>query len=420
MAKLRVGVAVFEEFNPTDGGAFSYQDLLLKSINDYEFHPDIEIVNIIFYNKTKKEFSVLKKESIYIKRGLGLSLRDKIKTSSSKYLNLKLTRRNPVINFFSSVVLKKRDKLAEEILRKHNIDLIYYLQPEWEILNYPFIATHWDNCHKSIPPFPEVALDGMYEKRERYHLYTLNKALAILCESHAGVAEVMKLNSYHEHKIKMVPIFAGEVIDKHYSKEEQEETLKRYKLQKEKYFIYPAQFWAHKNHYNLIMAFQSLISENKDDQLKLVLCGSDKGNFEYITSVIKSLSLTDRILTPGFVSVKDLNIFYKNALALTMPTFLGPSNMPLIEAAHLRCPVICSESEGHKEILEKNALYFSPADPASIKKALMQVLDPNLREHLKESAYQYIQQSHFNLDNALQTLNNVFLDIIPIRKTWGY
>ncbi|HEX8333334.1 MAG TPA: hypothetical protein VF622_11960, partial [Segetibacter sp.] len=76
MTKLRVGVAVFEEFNPTDGGAFSYQDLLLKSINNFQFHPGVEIVNIIFYNKEKRQISELKKEVIYLKRGLGLSLRD--------------------------------------------------------------------------------------------------------------------------------------------------------------------------------------------------------------------------------------------------------------------------------------------------------------------------------------------------------
>ncbi|HEX8332396.1 MAG TPA: glycosyltransferase family 1 protein, partial [Segetibacter sp.] len=311
-------------------------------------------------------------------------------------------------------------KQAENLLRDNKIDLIYYLRPEWEILNYPFIATHWDNCHKSIPPFPEVALDGMYEKREKYHLYTLNKALAILCESYAGVKEVQKLNTYQEDKIKMLPIFAGEVINKSYPETEQQQTLSKFNLQKEKYFIYPAQFWAHKNHYNIITAFQKLIAETKDEQLKLVLCGSDKGNFDYITDVIRSLSLTDRILTPGFVSVKELNIFYRNAIALTMPTFLGPSNMPLIEAAHLRCPVLCSDLEGHREILGDNALYFAPTDSDSMKNAMVQILDKQRREQLSESAYLYIQQSHFNLENALNILNRTLCELIPIRKTWGY
>jgi glycosyltransferase involved in cell wall biosynthesis len=287
-------------------------------------------------------------------------------------------------------------------------------------LNYPFIATHWDNCHKSIPPFPEVALDGMYEKREKYHLYTLNKALAILCESNAGVTEVTRLNTYHPAKIKMLPIFAGDVINQAYSHEEQQQTLSTHKLEKEKYFIYPAQFWAHKNHYNLIIAFQKLVAQTNDKQLKLVLCGSDKGNCEYVKDVIKSLSLTDRVLTPGFVSIKELNIFYKNAVALTMPTFLGPSNMPLIEAAHLKCPVLCSDSEGHREILGENALYFSPTDSESLKDAMVQILDKERREQLSGSAYSYIQQSHFNLDNALNILNKTLVELIPIRKTWGY
>jgi glycosyltransferase involved in cell wall biosynthesis len=288
------------------------------------------------------------------------------------------------------------------------------------VLNYPFIATHWDNCHKSIPPFPEVALDGMYEKRERYHLYTLNKALAILCESHTGVAEVKKLNTYHDDKIKMLPIFAGEVIKQNYTYDEHQEILSKYKLQKEKFFIYPAQFWAHKNHYNLIVAFKDLIAETNDTELKLVLCGSDKGNFAYIAEVIKSFSLTDRILTPGFISVKELNVFYKNAIALTMTTFLGPSNMPLIEAAHLKCPVLCSDSAGHREILGDNALYFAPTDSIAIKNAMSQIQDEQLRQKLSEFAHEYIQHSHFNVDNALKILNDILKELIPIRKTWGY
>jgi glycosyltransferase involved in cell wall biosynthesis len=218
----------------------------------------------------------------------------------------------------------------------------------------------------------------------------------------------------------VVPIFAGEVISISFSQEEQQQTLSKFHLQKERYFIYPAQFWAHKNHYNLIVAFKKLISETKDDNLKLVLCGSDKGNFDYITGVIRSLSFTDRVLTPGFISVKELNILYKNALALTMSTFLGPSNMPLIEAAHLRCPVLCSDSEGHREILGDNALYFAPADADAIKEAMIKILNKQLREELSESAYRYIQKSPFNLDNALTILNKTLYELIPIRKTWGY
>ena len=420
MNKLRVGIVVFEEFNPTDGGAYSYQELLLKSINEFQFHPKIEIVNIIFYKNRKNEVSEFKKESIYIKRGVGGSLRDSVKHSTIKYLNLQITRRNPLVNFLSAYVLKKRNLKAEEILRENKIDLIYYLRTEWEVLNYPFIATHWDNCHKSIPPFPEVALDGMYEKRERYHLYTLNKALAILCESNAGAAEVRRLNCYDETKIKVLPIFAGDVINKKFTPEEQQKTLLKYKLEKEKFFLYPAQFWAHKNHYNLILAFNKFIKENSDDKLKLVLCGSDKGNLAYIKEVITFLSLNDRVLVPGFISVEELNHLYTNALALTMSTFLGPTNMPLIEAAHLICPVLCSNLSGHKEILGDNAIYFSPADADSIKDAMNKILDESLRKKLKASAFIHIQQSHFNVTKALKILNEIFCEIIPIRKTWGH
>jgi glycosyltransferase involved in cell wall biosynthesis len=103
-----------------------------------------------------------------------------------------------------------------------------------------------------------------------------------------------------------------------------------------------------------------------------------------------------------------------------MATFLGPSNMPLIEAAHLKCPVLCSDFAGHREILGDNALYFSPTDSNAIKNAMSRILDKQLRNSLSESAHNYIQQSHFTVDNALKILNDILKELIPIRKTWGY
>ncbi len=418
MDKLRVGVIVDQDYQPAEGGGYSYYNILLQGINKFHFHPEIEIVNVVFYNKRIPQLNFTK-ETIYIPGGYISNLRNALKKTTSKYQNSFFTRQNPVLNYFATSATNRTKKKAAELLKHHRIDLIYYLKTELDVLNYPFIATHWDIGHKSMDAFPEVALDGAYEKRENYYLYTLNKAFVIVCESEAGARELKKHYSLYENKIKVVPIFGAEAFNQEVSEKEQSEILLRYNIEKEKFFIYPSMFWPHKNHYHLILAFNKLVLESNDHRLKLILCGSDKGNLQYIQQLVRSLSLTKQVIIPGFVSQNELYTFYKNATALAMPSYLGPTNMPLIEAAHLNCPVCCSDFEGHKEILGNNALYFDPSNVDAIKNTLQQVLDKNVRDKLRTFANEHLRKSPFNLSNSLQELEKVLLQVKSKRKTWG-
>jgi len=56
--------------------------------------------------------------------------------------------------------------------------------------------------------------------------------------------------------------------------EKQNEILRKYDLIKNQFFFYPAQFWAHKNHFGLVSAFARFLKSNPD--YKLVLSGTDK------------------------------------------------------------------------------------------------------------------------------------------------
>src|SRR3954452_7591138 len=66
MNKLRVGVIVYADSHPTEGGGHTYYHNLLKGINRFNFSPDIEIINIVFYKKTIPSLN-LQKSSIYIR-----------------------------------------------------------------------------------------------------------------------------------------------------------------------------------------------------------------------------------------------------------------------------------------------------------------------------------------------------------------
>ena len=211
-----------------------------------------------------------------------------------------------------------------------------------------------------------------------------------------------------------MPIFAGNCIEEQVKEERQAEILQQYGLAKHKFFFYPAQFWAHKNHVNLIKAFAEL--NKKHPEYKLVFTGSDKGNKAYIQTLVKELGLKDKVVFAGFVENAAINTFYKNATALTMASFFGPTNMPPIEAMHIGCPVICSDIAGHREILGDAALYFDAKDADSILKCMEQMIVS--RDKYIEVICSQAKISVFTIDEALRRINQYMLELIPIRTTW--
>ena len=150
-----------------------------------------------------------------------------------------------------------------------------------------------------------------------------------------------------------------------------------------------------------------------------MLCGSDKGNINYIRERTDRLGLNQHVNIPGYVSDKELYVFYKNSLALVMPTYLGPTNIPLLEAAELGCPVLCSDLPGHRELLEDAALYFDPANAADIRRCMLAIQDAALRRQLVTAGRQRVAGSPFNLEKSLQALEAILLETLPVRKAWG-
>jgi len=65
---------------------------------------------------------------------------------------------------------------------------------------------------------------------------------------------------------------------------------------------------------------------------------------------------------------------YKQALALVMPTYFGPTNIPPLEAFKLGCPVLYSDLPGLRDQVKGAALLLDLKDPESLVKNLLKVI----------------------------------------------
>ncbi len=410
MSKLKVGIVLNQDQLPESGGGYSYYVSLINAIDHFTFSENLDIFFIKFSNKRSHSFNkkcysidvsrIKKNDYIYILCWL--------LTKALRIVSLGFGKRL----FINNDSLKNRINRKIEIkLKEYNVELLYYLVPTQTDLNYPYIITSWDLGHKSMYAFPEVSMNNTFVKRNDYHKQVLQHAFAIFAESETGKNELISFEQINHERIYIMPLFAGDIIKLGLSEDQIIANINKYQLAENSFFFYPAQFWSHKNHYNLLIAFKELCK--KYENVKLVLTGADKGNLIYIRETIETLEIRDKVIIPGFVTVEELYSFYIRATALVMPTFLGPTNMPLMEAYELGCKVLCSDLAGHKELMGNDATYFNPANAEAIFKCLEDVIEaPSVTKRR-------VPNGRFSVERSVVCMNDNLSKLSPIRKTFG-
>lgn len=409
---MKICVWLDRPVNKSSGGVYTYIDTLIRGIDNFSFHPGVEIIFLSVHSQSN-----VGKPSINItEHQLGLPIFIKVIRRIFKLISNDVFEN--IINLIDQKEKKIKDKSITEYLKQEGVKLIFYPMQQTSVIDgIPFILNNWDLAHYTTYAFPEIADGGGFYKRNDWYVNIMPGALMIFCETEAGKKEISHYLNFNPDKIKVLPIFSsGLLINLKLSTQEQLTILEKLNIKKQQFFFYPAQFWAHKNHYTLIKAFHKFIGQYPDH--KLLLCGGDNGNGEYIKSYVKTLSLEKNVLFTGFIEDDALYTLYKNAAALIMPTFLGPSNIPPIEALHLECPVLCSDLDGHKEMLNDAALYFNPLDDISILESMKAIMDGPTRLQIQQNQREVSKTTHHTIEKALIKLEDHFIEAMNIRNCW--
>ena len=81
-------------------------------------------------------------------------------------------------------------------------------------------------------------------------------------------------------------------------------------------------------------------------------------------SLAHDLGVEKQVHYLGYVPDAHMSALYGAAVALVMPTFFGPTNIPILEAWALGCPVLTSDIRGVREQAGDAAVL---ADPRSVE-----------------------------------------------------
>jgi alpha-1,3-rhamnosyl/mannosyltransferase len=129
----------------------------------------------------------------------------------------------------------------------------------------------------------------------------------------------------------------------------------------ERFFVYPAITYPHKNHLVLIDAFARLNKMHSD--VKLVLTGA-KGSMETrIAEEVRKLGIEKSVRRLGYVPMTDLDALYHEATALTFPSRFEGFGAPVLEAMSRMCPVIAADATALPEVVRDAGRLVSPDNP---------------------------------------------------------
>jgi glycosyltransferase involved in cell wall biosynthesis len=378
---MRIGIVPIED--PHFGGVYQYSATMLETLRqcsaqgcDDEFvvfsarvRPPVSSVSA---DRKWAIRSLLEEEPVSRKQQILEFLRSAIGEGPYRDALRRLLGR-PVGKEQQEADLNRRNlkEFATEQLRREGVELMLFPSPlslafETQV---PYVVAIHDLQHRLQPQFPEVSAGGEWERREYLFRNATRYATLLLADSEVGKEDI--LNFYAEfgvtpNQVKVLPFLPANYLMPDILEEERNRIRTTHKLP-QRYLFYPAQFWPHKNHKRIVQSIGLL--KDRGMRVDVVFCGSYAGKirnrtFREVMTLASRLGIEDRIHYRGYVSDHDMSGLYAEAAGLVMPTFFGPTNIPVVEAWALGCPVLTSDIRGIREQVRDAGIL---ADPRSIE-----------------------------------------------------
>ena len=307
--------------------------------------------------------------------------------------------------------------LAREVQRKH-IEILWFNHFVPIHIGVPYVLNIFDLQHRLQPWFPEVSAGGQWEQREAAWATSVRRAALVNVGSQEAKEQLCHFYGVPLENVRVLPFptpqHAIDIAEGKTTASANQNVRAKYGI-KNDFLFYPAQFWSHKNHVNLLLALNLL--RQKGRHLSLVLTGSDHGNLPHVQKTCRDLDLDDLVHFCGFVPYEDVLAFYGQARALSYVSFFGPENLPPLEAMALGCPVVLSNIAGVETLHGDGPVLVEPSDPASIAAGIEFVLDnPDaVRDRVRRAREVAVANDCVRYMEEFQRMLDGFE---PIRRCW--
>ena len=400
-------IGIYLEGSPEMGGGFFQSlksSLLLLDIKEHNQKIELIITN--------------KKTEIYLKK---------------KNIQNKLFKLNKAFGYFSQLFevdclkdILNKIKINHpfyNFIKKNKYDLVIFLGPS-QMCKFckevSFISNIWDLDHKKNSQFPEHNLNNIYEQKEKLLKEIVSRAFKILVPHESNKSDL--INYYKADKNRVITQNFIPMLPTIYNENKHDVKLYKnlfdnFKLPKDKIIIfYPAQFWAHKNHKYIIDAAEILKKENNEKYL-FVFCGGKKENFKYIKNLIIKKQLDNSIKIFNYISDNEVISFYLNSDGVIMPTYCGPTNLPLYESFYFKKIIFYTEDLIPNDRINDHLIKIDISSPTDLCKKLQIYSDTKKIDEMVEDNY-YFYKLICNENDFKDTYKKLLDDFSYLSRRW--
>lgn len=372
------------------GGIYQYSiallNILSKSNNDFKFYilcfePEDKLTELV-ENTNHFEF---------------------VKTKKPKYSTPVLHSYRFFNRFFKVLKINKsliKKDLYDCIISEYNVDIIH--SPTQTIVlkdNVKNITTMHDvqELH-----FPEYFSSEERAKRAVNYKKAIDGSGAVIVSYNHIKKDIIKYFNKPENQVFTILLDMQELwFDK--IKTSDKSLLNKFDLP-QKYLLYPASTWEHKNHLRLLKAIKQLNNE----EIQLVCTGHQT---EFYINQIKPLlidyNLEHKVKFLGIVEDNELYLLYQNCKAVVVPTLYEAGSFPLMESIIMGIPVICSNVTSLPETMGNERFVFDPYDISDIANKIEMIW---FEEEYRRDNLVLLDKQKVKLinNNASSKLNNLY------------
>jgi len=385
--KLRIGVLV-NEFKPEVGGAHNFVQAVASRLPFGD--TDLELI----------EFVLILEENVKIPTNAQVVTLDRSKLIETLLINA-YKKGSHRFTFRALDILNPMSRM----LRSNKIDFLLFLGSSPLPVMIPYGVIVWDVQHRTHPWFPE--LQPGWELREQLAKIVLPRATVIITGTEIGKKEIVGFYGISENNVHLIPHPTPSDVPE----------ISRSEPGPEFNFLYPAQFWPHKNHAVILEALRILKAQGSEN-VKVTFVGADKGNLNYVKTLVDKYSLQDVVEIKGFVPRSELIKLYQVSDALLYASFSGPENLPPLEAFKTGIPVLYSDFPGAQEQLGNAAVYFNPGDEKQLAEKMKELIKNQALRHalVEHGREQLVGRSSADF---VDSLIKIFEKFLTFRRAWG-
>lgn len=184
----------------------------------------------------------------------------------------------------------------------------------------------------------------------------------------------------------------------------------------DRFALYPAQTWPHKNHLRLVAAVAA--ARRRCPDLAVVCPGRRTEHVDAVEAEARRLGVEGAVSLPGFVTPAELRVLYRQAELLVFPSLFEGGALPLVEAFDAGLPVACSAVTAMPDVAGGAARLFDPTEVDDMAAALVALWsDDGVRAGLAAASRR--RAGELTWEAAARACRRIYHDVAEDRKAAG-